>query len=232
MLFMAKKKKWGKRDIPYCADPDNHVLVKTREGVFWRKKRSKGKLNEGFAANVDLSKISSPAAKNVVQRLRPYLRGIDTGRITLRVSNALRKALKEKGQMRFWALEGTEMQRDHPLHQLLLAPYKVVQESSVIRITIPPGSHCVKKQNRLATHFYFEALLISGDPGTANSLRSETVESKLYRFGEEPNGNCELSLNLPEGEVSWMVLLKVSCLEGNEMAHHPMHYGMKVVKGV
>jgi hypothetical protein len=91
------------------------VLVKTREGLFWRKKRSKGKSNEDFAANVDLAKISGPAAKNVVLRLRPYLQGIDTGRITLRVSNAFRKALK--GQMRFWALEGTEMQRHHPLHR-------------------------------------------------------------------------------------------------------------------
>jgi hypothetical protein len=24
---------------------------------------------------------------------------------------------------------------------------------------------------------------------------------------------------------------KVSCLEGNEMAHHPMHYGMKSSEG-
>jgi hypothetical protein len=122
------------------------------------------------------------------------------------------------------------MQRDYPLHQLLLAPYEVIQESSAIRIKVTVGKHCLKKQNRLATHFYFEAFIVSGDPATATSLRMETAESKLYQFGEEPNENCELSLNLPERDVSWMALLKVSCLEGNEMAHHPMHYGMKVVK--
>ena len=225
------KKKGRKRDIPFCADPENRVLVTTREGSFWRKKRMKGKLNASFAKNVDLSKISGPAARNVVGKLRPYLRGIDTGRITLRVSNALRNGLKEKGEMRLGALEGAEMQRDHPMHQLLLAPYEVSQENPVIRIVVTVGNHCVKKQNRLATHFYFEAFILYGDPAKATSLRVETTESKLYAFGEEPDEKCELRLSLPEGDVSWMVLVKLSCLEGNEMAHHPMHYAMKVVKG-
>jgi hypothetical protein len=49
-------------------------------------------------------------------------------------------------------------------------------------------------------------------------------------WSEEPNKNCELSLHLPERNVSWMVLLKVSCLEGIEMVHHPMRYAMNVVK--
>lgn len=115
-------------------------------------------MNTSFASNVDLSKIAGPAAGNVVQKLRPYLRGIGAGRITLRVSNALRKYLKEKGQMRFAALEGAEMQREHPLHQLLLAPYEVIRESSVIRISISVGNQCVKKQNRLATIFILRRL--------------------------------------------------------------------------
>jgi hypothetical protein len=225
------KKKGRKRDIPFCADPENRVLVTTREGSFWRKKRMKGKLNASFAKNVDLSKISGPAARNVVGKLRPYFRGIDTGRITLRISNALRNGLKEKGEMRLGALEGAEMQREHPLDRLLLAPYEVIEESSTVTISINIRNHCVKKQNRLATHFYFEAFMLCGDPATATSLRVETTESKLYAFGEEPDEKCELRLSLPEGDVSWMALLKVSCLEGNEMAHHPMHYAMKVVKG-
>jgi hypothetical protein len=112
-----------------------------------------------------------------------------------------------------------------------LAPYEVIEESSTVTISINIRNHCVKKQNRLATHFYFEAFMLCGDPATATSLRVKTTESKLYAFGEEPDEKCELRLSLPEGDVSWMVLVKLSCLEGNEMAHHPMHYAMKVVKG-
>jgi hypothetical protein len=39
-----------------------------------------------------------------------------------------------------------------------------------------------------------------------------------------------LRLKIPVRKVPWMVLLKVSCMEGNELAVHPRHYGMKVVK--
>jgi hypothetical protein len=207
------------------------VLVKTREGVHWRKKRRKGKLNESFATNADLSKISGPAASRVVQRLRPFLQGIDGGRLTLRISNALRKGLKEKKRLDLSALEGAEMQRDHPLHQLLLVSYRLVVEDWMFKIKIGVESQCVKKQNSLATHFYFEAVMVYGDVAAENGLRVESTGSRLYAFGEEPEEVCELSLPLPE-EVSWMVLLKVSCLEGNEMAVHPKHYGMKVVRGV
>lgn len=228
---MAKKKRWTKRDIPHCADPENHVLVRTRESIFWRKRRKNKKLNDSFATNADLSKISGPAARQVVRKLRPFLRGIDTGRITLRFSNALRKGLKEKKQLSLSCLEGQEMQRDHPLHQLLLIPYEVIVENLRCCIKISMERNCVKKQNRLATHFYFEGLILYGDLGKENDLKTESTDSRLYAFGEEPEEVCELCLPLPENGASWMVLLKVSCLEGNEMAVHPMHYGMKVLKG-
>jgi hypothetical protein len=116
------------------------------------------------------------------------------------------------------------------LHQILLGPYEVIPKNSVCRIKIGVEKNCVKKQNRLATHFYFEGLILYGDVGDENSLRIESAESKLYAFGEEPNEVCELCLPLPASDASWMVLLKVSCLEGNEMAAHSKHYGMKVVK--
>jgi hypothetical protein len=67
--------------------------------------------------------------------------------------------------------------------------------------------------------------------GKENSLRLESTEPKLYAFGEEPSEAFELCLSLPSDRVSWMVVLKVSCLEGNEMATHPKHYWMKVLKG-
>jgi hypothetical protein len=36
---------------------------------------------------------------------------------------------------------------------------------------------------------------------------------------------------VPEDDVQWIVLLKVSCLEENEVDVHPKNYGMKVLKG-
>lgn len=225
---MAKKKKWTRRDIPYCADPQNHILVETIESVFWRKKRKKGGLNDAFATNADLSRISGPAAREVVQKLRPFFKGLVTGRVTLRISNGLRKALKEKKRMDFSLLHGLEMQRDHPLDQLLKTAYTVRNAEESLVVTIPIARDCVKKHNTLVTHFYFEAVLLHGDAGAAQDLRVESTESSIYAFDSEAAVACVLSLPLP-AERPWMVLLKVSCLEGNEMAVHPKHYGMKVV---
>jgi hypothetical protein len=227
---MSKKKKLSKRDIPYCPDTENYILVKTKERIFWRRKRGIGKVNASFATNVNRSKICGPASSQIVRTLKPFMKGIDTGRITLRFSNALRKVLKEKKYLTLSALEGEEMQRDYPLNGLLLVPYRIIEESSECKIQIEASRNCVKKQNRIVTHFYFEGIIIYGDAGKENGLIINSVESKLYAFGEEPNEVCELCLPLPEGDEPWMILLKVSCLEGNEMAAHPKHYGMKVVK--
>ena len=39
-----------------------------------------------------------------------------------------------------------------------------------------------------------------------------------------------MSVPLPSNGAPWMALLKVSCPEGLELAVHPRHYGMRVVK--
>lgn len=227
---MWQKSMGNRRKIPFCADPENHVLVETREGLFWRKKRAKGKLNESFSVNANLSRISGPAAKQVVQRLRPFLKGLETGRLTLRVSNALRSSLKEKKTIDFASVNGLEFQRDYPLDCLLIVPFKVEIVGQRVNIKIEIGLDSVEQKNSLATHFYFEAVLLHGDPNLEDSIRVESIESKLFAFGVEYNETCELVLDLPEEGVQWMLALKVSCLEGNEMAAHPKHYGMKVVK--
>lgn len=157
------------------------------------------------------------------------MKGIDAGRITLRVSNALRNFLNEKKQLSLSALEGIEMQRDYPLHQLLVVLYEVIVDGLTCKIRIVIEG-CVKKQNTLATNFYFGGMILYGDVTRDDGLKSETVESRLYAFGSEPTEVCELSLALPEEDQQWIVLVKVSCLEGNEMAVHPKHYGMRVVE--
>jgi hypothetical protein len=226
---MMKKKKWNKNDIPYCAEPDQHVLVKTREGIHWRKKRKNGKLNESLATNVDLSKISGPAARQVVQKLRPYLNGITTGRVTLRIINRLKRGLKDYKRIDFTSLLGLEIQRDHSLNELLQGCYSIEKHKETLSIIITIEMDTIKRHSQLVTHYYFEGVLILGDAGIENGLRVADMESRLYAFERQANEECVITFSLPSEGIPWMALLKVSCMEGNEMAVHPRHYGMKVI---
>jgi hypothetical protein len=226
---MPKRKKWSRQDIPYCAEPDQHVLVVTREGIHWRKKRRKGKLNDSLATNVDLSKISGPAARQVVKKIRPYLNGITTGRVTLRIINSLKKGLKDYKRIDFTSLLGLEIQRDHPLDELLHGSYSIEQHKEHLSIIIAIEKDTIKRHNKLVTHYYFEGILIFGDAGNENGLRVVEMESEVYAFERQAKEHCVINLTLPGESIPWMALLKVSCMEGNEMAVHPRHYGMKVV---
>jgi hypothetical protein len=66
------------------------------------------------------------------------------------------------------------------------------------------------------------------DVSKKRGFEIESDPSKLYDFNDK--GSCVLRLELPVWNLPWMVLLKVSCMEGNELALHPRHYGLKVVK--
>ena len=57
----------------------------------------------------------------------------------------------------------------------------------------------------------------------------EEVDSPVYGIGEDHKKECRLSLVLPPEGQPWMALLKVSCIEGRELAMAPGMYGMKVI---
>jgi hypothetical protein len=104
------------------------------------------------------------------------------------------------------------------------------ENKGVLHLHIYVGNHCVKKHSGLATGYYLEAILLYGDPAETNTLRVDSVESRLYSFEEEARViDCNLSLQLPEKEL-WMVLLKVSCVLDREIAGTSKYHGMKVVK--
>ena len=92
------------------------------------------------------------------------------------------------------------------------------------------GGKNIELVHSIATEFYFEAVMVWGDPMKEKGLKVDAVESKLYPIKGEVKGPCVLRLDLPAKKEPWMVLLKVSCLEGNELAHSPRHYGVKVVE--
>jgi hypothetical protein len=217
-----------KHPIPICPDPDKYVLVQTKEGMFWRRKRGtvrKAILNEAFTVNAQLAKSSGPIAVALVQQLRGYITSLQTGRVTLRISNAIRRSLKEDGAASFRYMKGMDIQADYPMNNLLSAPYQCVVNENSVFIAIPLSKGSVKQYSRLISHFYFEVIMIHKE---GDVFETESIESRLYGFDEDLDETCKLTLLKP-GNV-WMVLLKVSCLEGNELAKHYKHYGMKVLE--
>lgn len=108
--------------------------------------------------------------------------------------------------------------------------YMVKQLSVSIEIQIPVSTGVVKQYNRLVTDFYFEGILLYGDALTDGLLAVEYALSKHYSFADALTDDCKLILSLPTKNEPWMLLLKVSCLEGNELAAHAKHYGMRMVE--
>lgn len=214
-------------------DSHKYILVKTKEGSHWRRKRgtlTKASLNKGFQKSADATAIASPAAKRIRDKLDEFLKGLDTGRFIANVSGKLRKIYNQKGELDFSLLEGYEVQPYHPLSFLFTGSYLVFVKKSGLSVHIAINRKTVKKHNSLVTGYYFEIILLSGNPGKHQGLRTESEISRLYSFDENKVSDCILDIALPVRKVPWMVLLKVSCLEGNTPAHHPRHYGLKVIK--
>ncbi len=95
---MALYKK-GKR--PPNPDPESYIWIDTKEGGFWRRRRGlvkKARLNAAYLQSSEYTKICSPAASRIMRKLRPYMKGLQPGRITVRICGKLRKALIETNE--------------------------------------------------------------------------------------------------------------------------------------
>jgi len=213
------------------ADASEYILVRTKERVFWRRKRGTIKnvtLNSGFKKNAEITAIVSPAAKRIYAKLDPFFKGLDTGRFIANVSARLRKALKLNGEMDFSFLLDYEIQPWYPLKKLLDDGYQTTIENNEFIIRIPIRN-TVKRHNKQVSDYYFDAILLWGQPGKSKGLRVESDTSPLYEFGQKTTTECKLTINLPAKKMPWMVLLKLSCHEGNKPANMARNYGMKVV---
>ena len=218
---------------PCPGDMDDYVWVESKYRPHWRRKRGRVKkavLNTGFEKSSDATAIVSPASKRVRQALAPFLRNIATGPLHIRICNAFRRSLKEKGKLMLPYLDGLEMQRDYPLGGMLVCDYRVTFTRNNVRIEIPIYNGSVRASNSLVTHYYFEAVLLYGDTGTEKGLQTDATISPLYLIHGTAEEKCALELPLPEGD-DFCVLLKISLLEGNQLAAHTKHYRMKVVGG-
>ena len=219
-------------NMPPPPPSGQYVWVKTKEGGYWRTKRGSyrpARLNEAYLQTSNAMKISAPAASRIMRRLSPYLGRLDTGRLNARISARLRKALKDKGKLCLSYLDGMDMQPQHHLEKLLHAHAQVKVDAQEIVVTIPVKEYTITRHSGIVTAYYFELILLWGDAGCEKGLRVEEVDSAVYRIEEDYSSDCRLSLVLPPEGQPWMALLKVSCIEGRELAAAPRNYGMKVV---
>ena len=201
--------------------------------MHWRRRRGSvtpARLNAGFRASAEVTKIVAPACKKICTALEPYLRGLQPGRLHNRLNQALRRSLAEKGRLVLSYLKGIELQREHPLEGMLKAPYHMSLDRDRVRIEIPIEPHTVKPLSSLVTDYYFEAVLLQGELDGDGALQTQSVESPLYPVGGKTKTRCVLELPLLPKQ-DWCLLVKLSCLEGRELAAHPRHYRMKVVAG-
>ena len=230
---MPQKRKIPVKLRPPCPDPELYQWVEAKEGGHWRRRRGTVKdasLNRSFSANKSATSIVSPAASRIRKKLEEYTRKLATGRLNARLSGLLSRTYKEKGTVDFSALKGFEFQKEYPLDKLLLTQYRIYKGDKLIEIQIPVTPGVVKQNNKLVTNFYFEGVLLFGDALAEGGLKTAYVVSKPYSFIDTETGNCRLVLPLPDKKEPWMLILKLSCLEGNEMAAHVKHYGMRVVE--
>jgi hypothetical protein len=229
---MVKKKK-NLRPVTPCPDPERYVYVNRKDGGYWKLKRGTIKpaiLNDSFKKNSSAFAITSPVARRIKQKLEEFTRGLAISSLHSKLNGRLMKTYNAKGVVDFSQLKGFEIQANHPLEKIFLTQYRVQQLNHSIEIQILVSTGIIKQYSRLVTDFYFEGILLYGDALTDGALKVEYAVSKPYAFTNTATDNCILILPLPQKNVPWMLLLKVSCLEGNEMAHHGRHYGMRVVE--
>ena len=220
-----------KKGLPVCPDPELYQAVHTKEGSFWRRKRGSVKpavLNNAFKTTANNAAITGPIAKRICQIMQPFTDGLDTGRQTIAMINLLNKSMVKNAAIDYSFFTNYEFQKEHPLDELLEAGYKLIVKKGMLCVEIDLSFEPMKRHNKIATHYYFELIILYGNPTKENKLRVETEQSLLYSFTETYDGMCSMSLQIPK-QKPWMLVLKASCMEDNLPAHHPKYYGMKVV---
>jgi hypothetical protein len=229
---MARKNKRKSEPPQAPGGGAKYVWVATREGGYWRRERGTVKpaeLNDTLKKSAEALSIASSAAKRIATRLSTYTRELDMGRFIAKVSAALKASLLKNGKMDFSGLKNYDLQPYNPITDLLKNDYSVHRNNDKLTIKIPINKDTIQRHNKIVTSYFFEAILLWGDPAKEKGLRIESEVSPLYDYESKKNTKCELSLVLPGNKLPWMLLLKISSHEGREMAHHARHYGMKVM---
>jgi hypothetical protein len=225
------KLKKTQKELGVNPDPEVYEDVKTSDGWYRRKKKgNKAGLNSVMKAYMETTKYSSPAAKLLLERLKPWTEGFELKKVNAKISGRLKKSYVESGKMTFEHLKDLDIQPNRPLDMLLKSHYHAIVKNGEVIVTIDVREGSIELKNSLFTDFYFEIILVWGDLMKKNGLRIESEESKVYKKGKVKSERLALRLVLPTKNEPWMVLLKVSCTESKIPVLSPRHFGMKVLE--
>jgi hypothetical protein len=219
--------------IDHNPDPARFSLVKRRDGMHLQAKWGTITDKTGYVPKNGIctqSKITSPAAVRVRDRMGTLIHGISCGDVSNRMGPKLRSAYREKGYFDFSYLNNFDFQKYNPFYRLSNAPCNVEVVGDEIQFTISVYPQSVNKLNTLVKTFYYDVAVLWGDPGIPGDLRIAEKVSAVFDFESQYKGECLLSLNLPDRVGPWMAMLKLSCLEENRLSNASCHYGLKVVK--
>ncbi len=218
---------------PECpGNREDYVWVTSRKknGGHWRRKRGtvkKAALNPVFAKNAGSTGITNEAASRVVNMLQPNLQGIKKSDFYTRLAGKFKKAYTRSGEIDFSLTKDMDLQEEYPIEKLLIGWYRIERAIDHISLRIPIDQYTVKKHSELVTNYYFDLLMLYGDAGMDGGLRLDSTSSTVYPIGSGKGDDCVLELGIPD--APWMLVLKVSCIEENELAYSSRNYGMKVV---
>ena len=220
-----KKEQWMLGNNP---DPSKYEDIHTNAGWYRRKKKARGSIvNAIFKKNAANLPHTLAAADYILSLLEPWLLGLELWTLRMKLSGALLKSINQS-KSSFTFMKGIDIQPYRKMQSLLHAKYSSSFKNDQIITTIELNSKTIDLHNSIATDFYFDAIILSGDP-FKQDIKIDSAESMVYPIENTPTVKCEIMLNLSENKVARMVLLKVSCIEGNEFARSARHYAMKVI---
>jgi hypothetical protein len=216
-------------------DPETKVLVRTKGGWYYiRNRKPTGKaavLNEAFQKNKNSYEVCAPAAARIRQKLEPWLENLTYGNTYRIILKALLKSYKENGGTKadYNSFLRLDLFEDYTIEKLMGVHYSVKVTKNSVGVSIPIREKTVLRKNNVVSEYYFELILIWGDPLKENTLRVEDVSSELYRYGKAAKDSCDLEVVLPTKKAPWMCILRVGSKEYKQPAAHMKNYAMHVV---
>jgi hypothetical protein len=232
MMFIYRGKN-GRPLPPF--DPNEKEVVRTSGGWYYlRTKKPKGEnaiLNPTFRKNKNSLQTCSPAAVSIRRKLDPWLQHLTYGHTHRIILGALMKSYKANGgkKVDYDAFLHLDLFEKYTLERLVGVPYKLNLKKNSVEIIIPIKENTVRRQNKVVNNYFFELILISGDPLKERSLRVEDVGSELYPYDKAAKEPCVLEMVLPTKKAPWMCILRVNSTEYKLRAAHMKNYAMYVV---
>src|ERR1035437_589692 len=217
-MFIHKGKN-GRPLPPY--DPDMKELVRTSKGWYYlRNRKATGKnavLNETFKKNRNSYTDCAPAAARIREKLDPWIGKLKYGNTYRIILKALLQSYKANGGSKadYSYLMKADLFEDYTLGKLMGVNYNLKVTKNSVEVSIPIKATTVKRQNNVVNYYYFELILLWGEPIPPNplkgelkpsnsGLRVEDVSSDLYAYDRAYKTPCVLDVVLPGKKVPWM----------------------------